>query len=131
MERDGGNRACRGVRGAVALDPGAEVEAAVGELLDAMLAGSGAELDDVASVIFSVQEDLAGLNPAALARRRGYSMVPLLVVREHGADSQVRRCLRALMLVNSPLPQAQVHHAYLGPAARLRPDLVATPGDGG
>ena len=122
-QRDGGRIACRGVRGAVSVDRDEELEALVGELLAAMLEGSGGSLEDVAAVVFSVQDDLGGLNPAAAARRRGYSLVPLLVVREHGGDTAVSRCLRALMLVNTSRSQAQIRHAYLGVAGSLRPDL--------
>ncbi len=121
--RDGGRVACRGVRGAISVDRDEDLEALVGEMLAAMLEGSGGSLEDVAAVVFSVQDDLAGLNPAAAARRRGYSLVPLLVVREHGGDTAVPRCLRALMLVNTSRPQAQIRHAYLGVAGSLRPDL--------
>jgi chorismate mutase len=115
--------ACRGVRGAVAVGRDADLEPLVGELLAAMLEGSGGRLEDVAAVVFSVQDDLAGLNPAAAARQCGYSLVPLLVVREHGGDTALSRCLRALMLVNTRRPQARIRHAYLGAAGSLRPDL--------
>ena len=118
-----GQLACRGVRGAVVIDRDEHLDRRVGELLAAMLEGSGASRDDVAAVIFSVQEDLPGVNPAAAARRHGYTCVPLLVVREHGGDTSVSRCLRVLMLVNTLRPQAGIGHAYLGAAARLRPDL--------
>ena len=121
--RGGGGIACRGVRGAVSVDRDDDLDGLVGEMLAAMLDGSGGSLEDVAAVVFSVQDDLAGLNPAAAARRRGYSLVPLLVVREHGGDTTVPRCLRALMLVNTSRPQAKVRHAYLGVAGSLRPDL--------
>lgn len=127
--RNGRRFACRGVRGAVSVGRGEELEEQVGELLAAMLEGSGGSLEDVAAVIFSVQDDLAGLNPAAAARRRGYSLVPLLVVREHGGDLRVPHCLRALMLVNTSRPQAEIRHAYLGAAGSLRPDLSLRSGD--
>lgn len=120
--------ACRGVRGAISVGRDDELEPLVGELLAAMLEGSGGSLEDVAAVVFSVQDDLAGLNPAAAARQRGYSLVPLLVVREHGGDTALPRCLRALMLVNTGRPQARIRHAYLGAAGSLRPDL--SPGRG-
>ncbi|MDA8395421.1 MAG: chorismate mutase [Candidatus Dormibacteraeota bacterium] len=121
--RDEGRLACRGVRGAISVGRDEELEPLVGELLAAMLEGSGGTPEDVAAVVFSVQDDLAGLNPAAAARRRGYSLVPLLVVREHGGDTALPRCLRALMLVNTRTPQAGIRHAYLGVASSLRPDL--------
>ncbi len=130
MEESGetGRLACRGVRGAISVGGEGELEPLVGELLAAMLEGSGGSLEDVAAVVFSVQDDLAGLNPAAAARRRGYSQVPLLVVREHGGDTALPRCLRALMLVNTRRPQAGIRHAYVGAAGSLRPDL--SPGRG-
>ncbi|MGH7667353.1 MAG: chorismate mutase [Candidatus Dormibacteria bacterium] len=123
-----GAPACRGVRGAIVVDCVQELDDAVGGLLRAMLAGSGAEIEDVAAVIFTLQEDLGAVNPAAAARRRGYAAVPLLLVREHGGDTRVPACLRALMLVNTPRSQSQVQHAYLGAASVLRPDLAAEVG---
>ncbi len=125
---DASRGGCRGVRGATAVDRLERLDEVVGELLQAMLAGSGADIEDVAAVIFTAPDDLVGVNPAAAARRCGYQAVPLMVVREHDADDRVPRCLRALMLVNSPLRQDQVRHAYLGAAAELRPDLVPTSG---
>jgi chorismate mutase len=49
------------------------------------------------------------------------------MVREHGADARVARCLRVLLLVNTTRPQADVRHVYLRDAAVLRPDLSPTP----
>lgn len=122
-----GESACRGVRGAVTVAPDADrtsVRSAVADLLEAMTAPNGVAPDDVAALIFTLQDDLGPVNPAAAARSLGYSEVPLLMVREHGGDTRVRRCLRALMLVNSKLTQGQIRHAYLGQAASLRPDLT-------
>jgi chorismate mutase len=124
---DGAQIACRGIRGATTVDRTAgsrSLEAAVGELLEAMSKPNLVAAEDVAALIFTLQDDLGPVNPAAAARSLGYANVPLLMVREHGGDTRVGRCLRALMLVNSPLAQAQVRHAYLGGAAALRPDLA-------
>ncbi len=123
--------AARGVRGAttveVAADGGlaAAVEDATAELLGRMLADNGLATEDVAAAIFTLQDDLHGVNPAAAARARGWDAVPLLMVREHGGDTRVARCLRVLLLVNTPLPQSAVRHAYLRGASGLRPDLAA------
>ncbi|HEY6538182.1 MAG TPA: chorismate mutase [Candidatus Dormibacteraeota bacterium] len=118
--------ACRGVRGAttVEADLAQGLEEAVGELLAEVLGANQASTRDVAAVIFTVAEDLLGINPAAAARACGFEDVPLLVVREHGGDSRVSRCLRVLLLLNTQLRQDQVSHVYLGRARVLRPDLT-------
>jgi len=120
--------ACRGVRGATTIDgaPGA-MEACSVELLERMLEANGASVPDVAAAIFTLDDDLAGENPAAAARTAGWNLVPLLMVREHGADGRVPRCLRVLLLVNTTRPQAAIRHVYLRDAAVLRPDLTPTP----
>jgi chorismate mutase len=126
MEHEG--TACRGVRGATTLDAGpAAMEAACVELLERMLEANAVSVQDVAAAIFTLDDDLAGENPAAAARAAGWELVPLLMVREHGADARVARCLRVLLLVNTTRPQADVRHVYLRDAAVLRPDLSPTP----
>ncbi|MGC1184007.1 MAG: chorismate mutase [Candidatus Dormiibacterota bacterium] len=123
--------ACRGVRGATSVDGGGDrdLEAAVGELLGQILVQNRAKSADIAAVIFTVPDDLRGINPAAAARARGFQSVPLLVVREHGGDDRVARCLRVLVLLNTTRTQAQMVHAYSGGAELLRPDLVASGGN--
>lgn len=125
--QEGGVTACRGVRGATTVDglgPDAVGEA-VAELLDELQTANGLSPEDVAALIFTLPSDLAGTNPAAAARQHGWSAVPLLMVREHGGDTRVPRCLRALLLWNTPKPQSEVRHAYLRAARELRPDLEA------
>ena len=117
--------ACRGVRGATTVDRAAgAVAPATAELLARMLRVNGIALEDVAAAIFTLDEDLAGENPAAAARAAGWDLVPLLMVREHGGDARVPRCLRVLLLVNTPRTQSQIHHVYLRDASVLRPDLA-------
>lgn len=118
--------ACRGIRGAITVDTDGPtaVSEATAELLAALVRGNGCRLEDIAAAIFTVPDDLVGVNPAAAARRCGWESVPLLMVREHGGDARVRRCLRVLLLWNTARRQADVRHAYLGGAAELRPDLA-------
>jgi len=119
--------ACRGIRGAITVEttrPEA-VSEATAELLAALVRQNGCQLEDIAAAIFTVPDDLVGANPAAAARASGWDGVPLLMVREHGGDARIRRCLRILLLWNTPCRQADVQHAYLGGAAELRPDLTA------
>ncbi len=123
-----GHSACRGIRGAITVAAAADQEpisAAVSELLEAMTVPNAVQPDQVAALVFTIPDDLGPVNPAAAARAIGYGNVPLLMVKEHGGDTRVGRCLRALMLVNSTLTQPQIRHAYLGGAASLRSDLTA------
>ena len=120
--------ACRGVRGAITVDSqpsAAALEAAVGGMLKLMLDQNRILIEDIAALVFTLQPDLGDVNPAAAARACGFDRVPLLMVREHGGDTRLPHCIRALMLVNSRLSQQQIQHAYLGGAQQLRPDLVA------
>lgn len=117
--------ACRGVRGATTvggLGPEAVGDAVV-ELLEEIRTANGIDPEDVAALIFTLPGDLAGTNPAAAAREHGWSAVPLLMVREHGGDTRVPRCLRALVLWNTQKSQSEIRHAYLRAAQELRPDL--------
>jgi chorismate mutase len=117
---------CRGVRGATTINVENEDESlteAVGEMLLRILEDNRADREDIAAVIFTVSDDLVGTNPAAAARAHGFDSVPLLVVREHGGDPRVGRCIRVLVLLNTLLGQLEVRHAYLRGAEVLRPDL--------
>ena len=117
--------ACRGVRGAITVDVLDQhgVGEAVAELLDELVSSNGLAPEEVATLIFTLPDDLAGTNPAAAARAHGWSIVPLLMVREHGGDTRVPRCLRALLLWNTTKTQSEIRHAYLRAARDLRPDL--------
>jgi chorismate mutase len=126
MENGTDPAACRGIRGATTVDgDGHEgVEAATVELLEHVVRANGCRLEDVAAVIFTVPEELTGTNPAAAARAGGWDSVPLLVVREHGGDTEVPHCLRALILWNTARSQGEIRHVYLRGAKALRPDLA-------
>jgi chorismate mutase len=124
-----GISACRGVRGATTVDAEDEDQSlteAVGEMLLRILEDNRACREDIAAVIFTVSDDLAGANPAAAARAHGFESVPLLVVREHGGDQRVGRCIRVLVLLNTVLGQRDVRQVYLRGAEVLRPDLHPT-----
>ncbi len=125
---DAGSRTCRGVRGATTVEEDGHeaVAEATLELLDALIRTNGCALEDIGAAIFSLPPDLAGLNPAAVARAHGWSAVPLLMVLEHGGDTKVPRCLRVLLLWNTARAQGEVRHVYLRGAKTLRPDLNPT-----
>lgn len=121
-----GGFACRGIRGATTV-AGGDVDGAVAELLDELERQNGFDLDDVASAVFTVTDDLAGTNPAASARAHGWDGVPLLAVREHSGSADVPSCIRVLLLWNTDRPQSAIRHVYLRGARALRPDLEPDP----
>jgi chorismate mutase len=118
--------ACRGVRGATTLGSTDhdEVMEATAELLGELSRANGFDPEDVAAAIFTLTDDLAGANPAAAARSSGWDSVPLLLVREHGGDATIARCVRVLLLVNTTLPQRDLRHVYMRGATALRPDIA-------
>jgi chorismate mutase len=94
------------------------------ELLEAILSANPTlKPADLASVFFSVTEDLAAAYPALAARELGWNQVPLLCSREIPVPGSLPRCIRVLLHWNTDLPQHAIRHVYLGAAAELRPDL--------
>ena len=118
----------RGVRGAttVAADEPDLILQATRELLEEILAeNENMKLEDIASAIFTVTEDLASTFPAQAARQMGWSLVPMMCAREIPVPGSLRRVIRVLVHWNTDVPQNQITHVYLRDAVKLRPDLVA------
>ncbi|MEA2509354.1 MAG: chorismate mutase [Actinomycetota bacterium] len=118
---------CRGVRGAITTgaNDAVAVEEATKVLLDSLIEANDCRLEDIAAAIFTVPDELAGLNPSAAARKHGWSAVPLLAVREQASGGLIDNCLRVLLLWNTSTPQDGIRHVYLRGASALRPDLSA------
>lgn len=116
----------RGIRGAITVDadePQAIV-AATKRLLSSMVSANGVELDDIASVLFSLTPDLRAAFPALGAREMGWVHVPMLHFSEIDVPGALPRVIRVLMHVNTALAQQEVEHVYLDGARVLRPDLA-------
>jgi len=116
----------RGVRGAISVENNREEEilAATRLLLERMAAANRIQAEDIACVYFTATSDLDAVHPARAAREMGWVDVPLMCAQEMNVPASLPRCIRVLILWNTPAPQGQVKHIYLGEAARLRPDLV-------
>lgn len=112
---------CRGIRGATLVGTPAELDEAATELVSALLRANGCARRDVAAVVFTLTDDMAGLNPAAALRAQGWGNTALLMMREH--SDALANCLRVLLLVNTPRADDEVQHVYLRGSAVLRPDL--------
>ena len=116
----------RGIRGAttVQADQESEILAATTELLASIRqANPSLQPEDLASVIFTLSDDLSAAYPAKAARQMGWVNVPLMCTREVPVPGGLTRCIRVLIHWNTELPQHAVAHVYLKEAASLRPDL--------
>jgi len=116
-----------GIRGAITVEANtsqAILDATLG-LLRRMTAVNDIEVDDIASVIFSMTPDLNAVFPAEAGRQLpGWRQVPLMCMQEIPVPGALERCVRVLMLVNTTRTIDEIHHMYLGGAVQLRPDLV-------
>ena len=115
----------RGIRGAVTVDentPEAILEGTA-RLLKEMLAQNPVEVDEIATIFFSVTRDLDQEFPAKAARKIGLSFTPLLCMNEIPVPTDLERCIRILILHNTDTPQQDIRHVYLGETQKLRPDL--------
>ena len=118
----------RGVRGAtIASTNDAEtILAATQELLLAIRnANPSMQTEDLASILFTVSDELNAVYPARAAHHLGWSNVPLMCAREIPVPGGLSNCVRVLIHWNTDMAQGEIRHIYLKEAARLRPDLVA------
>lgn len=116
----------RGIRGAITVERNEkeEIWQAAQELITELLRTNAISADDIGAAIFSVTEDLTAAFPTAGVRRiAGFDLVPLFDVRQCAIEDSLPRCIRVLLLVNTDVPQSEIHHVYLRAAAELRPDL--------
>lgn len=116
----------RAIRGATTVSENtvAAIHDAVSELLDAIETQNQLDPEEIVSVIFSVTPDLDAIFPAAIARERpNWNHVPLLDVQQMQVKDSLKFCIRVLIQVNTPKPQAEIYHSYLRKARNLRPDL--------
>ena len=115
-----------GIRGAITIpeDRPEDLLAGTRRLLQALLeANPSLKTTDLASAFFTTTADLVSAYPARAARQCGWEAVPLMCSQEIPVPSGLPRCVRVLLLWNTELSQADIHHVYLEGAAQLRPDL--------
>ena len=117
----------RGIRGATTVtsdDPDLILQATC-ELLETILyENSDIQLDDIASVLFTVTEDIASAYPALAARQMGWDQVPMMCAREIPVPGSLPMCIRVLIHWNTNKEQRKIQHVYLRDAVKLRPDLA-------
>ena len=123
----------RGVRGATTVendDPG-QIADRTKELLNLLIGSNGILPEEIASAIFTVTSDVAAAFPTVAARTLpGWADVPLLCGREIPVQNSLPRCIRVLLHWNTDRRQAEIRHAFLRGARRLRPEwAVRVSGD--
>jgi chorismate mutase len=119
----------RGIRGATVIckDEPAEVLAATRQLLKAISAANPSlRSEDIASILFTVTDDLESAYPAKAARELGWNEVPMMCAREIPVPGGLTMCIRVLIHWNTDLAQMEIQHIYLGAAASLRPDWMVS-----
>jgi chorismate mutase len=119
----------RAIRGATTASENsvAAIREVVNELLDELEAHNQLDPVEVVSVTFSVTRDLDVIFPAAIARERTHWCdIPLLDVQQMYVATDLKRCIRCLILFNTPNPNIEVYHVYLRQAKNLRPDWSLT-----
>lgn len=115
----------RGIRGATTVeeDTRESILDATEELLQQMIKDNSLQVDDIASVLFTMTPDLHAVFPAEAARKINWTEVPLICAQELEINGAMSKCIRVLIHWNTPLLASQVKHCYLRKAKALRPDL--------
>jgi chorismate mutase len=113
---------CRGIRGATTADQNdrEEILAATTELLQLIMRQNDLVVEDIASAIFTVTEDLDAVFPAQAARQIGWNEVALMCMREIPVPNSLGKCIRVLLHVNTTRSASEIQHVYLRGATSLR-----------
>jgi chorismate mutase len=116
----------RGIRGATTVmkDTPEAVKQATKALVAQMINDNNVEIENLASVMFSVTSDICSEFPAVAVRELGWNDVPLLNFQEMDKQNALKMCIRVLMHWNTGQSQASINHVYLEGAKVLRPDLL-------
>jgi chorismate mutase len=116
---------CRGIRGATTVERNdrEEILAATTELLQLLVLHNELQTEDIASVIFTVTDDLNAEFPAVAARDLGWTETALMCARELPVPGSLDKCIRVLLHVNTERSAAEIQHIYIRGAVSLRPTL--------
>lgn len=115
---------CRGVRGAITVEANTAeaILAATHELMAALIKANQIDPDDVGSLLMTTTLDLNAEYPAVAVRQLGWMDVAIMCGHEMTVPHGLPRCLRILIMWNTPHMPQEIQHVYIGEAQRLRPD---------
>ncbi len=113
---------CRGIRGAITVEHNdrEEILAATTELLQLIMRQNDLHVEDIASAIFTVTDDLDAEFPALAARQLGWNEVALMCAREIPVPDSLGKCIRVLLHVNTTRSASEIQHVYIRGAVNLR-----------
>lgn len=117
----------RGVRGAITVNENnsGEIFEATKQLVEEVIRQNELEAEQIAAVFITVTTDLNADFPAKAVRSvSGWDLVPLMCATEVPVPGSLEKCIRVMMLANTDLSPAEIHHVFLGNAKKLRPDLI-------
>lgn len=114
----------RGIRGATTVETNDKeaIITATEELLEEVVRQNQFDPQDIASAFFTVTSELNATFPAEAARKRGWTMVPMLCATEIPVPGSLPMGIRLLIHVNTTKRQDEIRHVYLRRAVALRPD---------
>jgi len=116
----------RGIRGAVVVssDDALQVKKVTLELFEAILEKNLLNVEDIAAVFITITPDIQSVFPAeAIREQEKFRYIPILCAQEAQVAGGLQRCIRIMVLANTPFDQETVRHVYLGEAKNLRKDL--------
>lgn len=118
---------CRGIRGATTIERNEreEILLATTELLQLMIRQNDLRVEDIASAIFTLTDDLDAEFPAVAARQLGWDEVALMCMCEIPVPNSLEKCIRVLLHVNTTREASEIQHVYTRGAVKLRPGLAA------
>jgi chorismate mutase len=116
---------CRGIRGATTVERNnrEEILTATKELLELMIEKNDLHKEDVASIFFTMTEDLDAEFPAFAARELGWVEIALICMREIPVPNSLGKCIRILLHVNTERSASEIQHVYIHGAVKLRPNF--------
>jgi len=99
-----------------------EIENAVVELIDELIARNNIIKKNLLSIVFTVTKDLDACFPASIARKcNGLDSVAFLDCQQMNVPNDIDFCIRIMAQVLLPA-SALVNHPYLRGASKLRAD---------
>jgi chorismate mutase len=124
-ENMAGEYKTRGIRGANCVEANTteSILGATRMLLEEMLKTNQTEMEDIASIHFTLTPDLDAAFPAEAARQLGLKLAPLLCMQEIDVPASLPKVVRILMLVNTIRSLEEINHVFIGEAKALRDDL--------
>jgi len=119
----------RGIRGAIIVAANTEhaIFEATRQLLAQIAQANDVDTDEIAAAFFTTTPDLNAAFPAEASRQLGWQNVALMSGTEIDVPGALARCIRVLVLWNTPRSQGEIVHIYLNGAEVLRPDRRARP----